>query len=147
MSCLFDKSIIQKYIDNTIEPLELVFLKEHMKYCPECRKEAELARQLENKLERFFVDEQGMNELGFKIEDLVEDCMYEINSREKLKYIIRRYIRLGKGIRHNTTRFVKYVPCCRRAGNHATKTAKGAGGTLKDILKKKARSFLDDFIL
>jgi hypothetical protein len=105
MSCLFDKSIIQKYADDTIDPLELVFLKEHMNYCAECRKEAELAKKLEYKLEKFFVDDPGMNNLDFMIENLVEDCMYELNNREKLKYILRKYMRLGRGIRHNTTRF------------------------------------------
>ena len=146
MSCLFDKSIIQKYADDTIDPLELVFLKEHINYCAECRKEIELTMALEHKLGEFFVDDPGTNKLELMIEDLVEDCMYELNSREKLKYVLRRYIRLGRGIRHNSIRFVGYVPCTKRVGNHARKTAKGAGSALKDILKKKALSLLDDFI-
>lgn len=144
MSCLFDKTIIQKYADNSIDPLEMVFLKEHMNYCAECRKEAELAKKLENKLEKFFIDDPGMNSHGLRIEDLVEDCMYELNNREKVKYILRRYVRLGKGIRRNTTLFVRYVPCCRRAGNRARKTAKEAGDAFRDALKKKALDLLNE---
>ena len=37
MSCKFDKDLIQNYVDNTIDPLELIVLKEHIAVCQDCK--------------------------------------------------------------------------------------------------------------
>jgi len=37
MSCSFDKSIISRFARGKIEPLEKVFLEEHIKNCSECK--------------------------------------------------------------------------------------------------------------
>ena len=37
MGCLFEKDIIKRSLSGEIEPLEKVFLEEHLKQCGECR--------------------------------------------------------------------------------------------------------------
>lgn len=137
MSCIFDKDIIQKYADNTIDPLEFIFLKEHIKYCGECREETELVMTLENGLEKFFADDQGSGDLDLVINKLVDQCMYEVNKREKLKYLLNRGIKLGSGIMNDSLRFIEYIPGRRSVNKGVKKTASGAGGLLKALLKKE----------
>ena len=82
MSCGFDREIIQKYADNTIDPLELIFLKEHINYCGECRNELETLMALENELESFFDNEPKAVDMGLMITTLADDCMKGLNKRE-----------------------------------------------------------------
>lgn len=146
MSCLFDKDIIQKYADNTIDPLEFIFLKEHVSYCEECRKEMDLAMTLENSLEKFFVADPGVSELELMISSLVDDCMYELNKREKLKYILKKGMKTGRNIIDNSLRFFSYIPGSKKMNKGVKKTASGAGGLLKAFLKKEAGKLLESII-
>lgn len=138
MGCLFDKEIIHRYADNTIDPLEYIFLKEHISYCDECRKETELVMTLESGLEEYFVDDPGPNRLDLMIAGLVDDCMYELNKREKLKYAVNKCMKLGSGIMNNSLRFMEYIPGRKSVNKGIQKTASGAGSFLKGLLKKKA---------
>lgn len=144
MSCLFDKSIIQKYADNTIEPLEFIFLKEHVGYCEECRKEAELDMALENSLGKFFADDSGKVSLELMIADLVDDCMYEVNRREKLKYVMKKRLEVCGSIIDNSKRFFTFIPGSKRINKRVKRTASGVGASLAALLKKKAIKLLEE---
>lgn len=37
--CNLNKALLQEYIDGELEPLEVQILEEHLKSCPECRRE------------------------------------------------------------------------------------------------------------
>lgn len=138
MSCIFDKDIIQKYADNTIDPLEFIFLKEHISYCEECRKEMDLVMTLENGLGKFFADDPRASDLELMITNLVDDCMYELNKREKLKYALNKGMKLGNSIMNNSFRFIEYIPGNKSVNKGVKKTASGAGGFLKALFKKEA---------
>ena len=142
MSCVFDKEIIQKYADNTIDPLEFIFLKEHINYCGECKKELDLVMTLENELDKFFDDNPKVSDLDLLITQLVDDCMYEVNKREKLKYMINRGIQMGSGIMDNSLRFIEYLPGSRRIGKGFRKTASITGNLLISFIKKKVGKHL-----
>lgn len=137
MSCSFDKEIIQKYVDNTIDPLEFIFLKEHLNYCVECRKELDLVMTLENELGKFFGEDGGSKELDFLINKLVDDCIDEVERRKKLKYAIIKGIELSGRIVGNSTRFVEFIPGSRRVGKGVRKTASVTGGLFMDFVKKR----------
>lgn len=137
MSCGFDREIIQKYADNTIDPLELIFLKEHINYCGECRNELETLMALENELESFFDNEPKTVDMGFMITTLVDDCMKGLNKREKLKYMLDRGVKMGGRIMGNSLNCVKYIPGS-RAVSKGTKRALLFAGNL---IKKEVRKF------
>lgn len=145
MSCGFDKEIIQKYADNTIDPLELIFLKEHINYCGECRKELDLVMTLENQLDKFFEDDVDSKELDLMINKLVDDCMYELNRKEKLKYALKGAIRTGSEITGNSLRFVEYLPGSRILAKGIKKTASFTGNLFKSRFKKEAGKLLMHF--
>lgn len=145
MSCIFDKNIIQKYADNTIDPLEFIFLKEHVSYCDECRKEMDLLMTLENGLEKFFSAAPEVNDLELMITKLVNDCMYELNRREKFKYTLNKGMEIGSSIIDNSIRFIGYIPGSKSMNKGVRKSASGAGGILKRLFKKEAKRLIESF--
>lgn len=143
MSCGFDREIIQKYADNTIDPLEFIFLKEHINYCVECRRELDLIMTLENQLDKFFDNDSEVRDLDLLITKLVDECMYEVNKREKLKYALNRGIKIGSGIMDNTIKYANYIPGSKLAGKGVKKTVSIAGNLLKSLVKKEVAKLLD----
>lgn len=137
MSCCFDKEIIQKYADNTIDPLEFIFLKEHMNYCGECRRELDLVMTLENQLSKFFDDDSEVKELDLLITKLVYDCMDEVEKNKKLKYAINKGMEIGSHIVDNSIRFVEYIPGSKRMSKGVKKTASFTRDMLKTLVKKE----------
>ena len=142
MSCCFDKEIIQKYVDNTIDPLEFIFLKEHMNYCGECRKELDLVMTLENELSKFFDEDSEVKELDLLITRLVDDCMDELGKRKKLMYAIGKGMAIGSRIVDNSIRFVEYIPGSKRMGKGVKRTASVIGDLLKALVKKEVGKLL-----
>jgi len=141
---MFDKDIIQKYADNTIDPLEFIFLKEHIGYCEECRKETELAMALESSLESFFSRAPGKDGLDSVIAGVVDDCMYELNSREKLKFMLNRRLALGSSVFGNSLRFFSLIPGSERVKKGMKKAVSGAGGYFKSFLKREVEKLLEE---
>jgi len=39
MSCTYYEELLHEYLENTIDPLEKIVLQEHLKICPNCRRE------------------------------------------------------------------------------------------------------------
>lgn len=136
MSCGFDREIIQKYADNTIDPLEFIFLKEHINYCGECRNELDMFMTLENELYKFFDEDSEVSDMDLNIAGLVDDCMGELNKREKLKYALNRSIKLGKGILDNSARFAGFLPGSKYIGRGVRRTASFAGNLMKSYAKR-----------
>ncbi|MEA4846592.1 MAG: hypothetical protein VB106_05085 [Clostridiaceae bacterium] len=143
MSCGFDREIIQKYADNTIDPLEFIFLKEHINYCGECRKELDMVMTLESELEKLFDDDSEVRDLDIMITRLVDDCMRELNKREKLKYVLNRSVKIGRGIMGNSLKFAGFIPGSRYIGNGVKRTASFAGDHVKAFVKKEAKKLLN----
>lgn len=142
MSCGFDREIIQKYADNTIEPLEFIFLKEHINYCGECRKELEMLMTLENGLHEFFNDDSEITEAQLDISGIVNDCMRELNNREKLKYALNRSIESGKRIIDNSIRFAGFLPGSKYIVRGVKNTASSAGNIVKSYARKEVKKLL-----
>jgi len=142
MSCCFDKEIIQRYVDNTIDPLEFIFLKEHMSYCGECRRELDLVMTLENQLSKFFDDDTEAKELDLLITKLVNDCMDEVEKSKKLKYAINKGIEMGSHIVDNSIRFVEFIPGSKRMGKGVKKTAAATADRLKVLIRKEVGRFV-----
>lgn len=143
MSCMFDKDLIQKYADNTIDPLEYIFLKEHIGYCEECRRETEYSMALESSLESFFSSAPGEDNLSTVIAGLVDDCMYELNWREKLKFSLGRRIAVNKSVFNNSTRFLSMLPGGKILKRKPERSSSGIGGYLRTFMKERVKKLLD----
>ncbi len=143
MSCGFDRELIQKYVDNTIDPLEFIFLKEHLNYCGECRRELDTIMALEDELEKFFSDDSEVKNFDMLITTLVDEQMEELERKEKLKYALKRSIRIGRGIGKNSLNFVNYIPGKKYIGRGVKKTASVTGNLMVSLIKRSVVKLLE----
>jgi len=137
MNCGFDREIIQKYADNSIDPLEFIFLKEHINYCGECRRELDIVMTLENELDNYFEKAPETGSLDFLITELVDECISGLNKREKLKHVLSKSIKTGNNIMGNSVKFIKYIPGSKLLGKGIKKTVSAAGNLLVSIVEDK----------
>lgn len=144
MSCGFDREIIQRYADNNIDPLELIFLKEHINYCGGCRKELELVMALESELDNIFDEDFDLKNLDILVTKIVDDCMSQLNKREKLKYLLGKSMKTGKTVVNDTVRLAGHIPGMRYLGKGVRKTGSIAGNMLISIVKRKVEKLIAD---
>ena len=86
MSCKLDKQLLYSLADNTIEPLEKIFVEEHLKYCVECKKELELIKRLDKELNEFEFEIPIPERLESLSQLLVENCINKMENEDtKLK--------------------------------------------------------------
>lgn len=118
MVCKFDEMLLYSFVDNTIEPLEKIFVEEHLKYCTHCKKELEEIYLFDEKLEKIDFDIPIPERLSVLSKLVLENCISgkEYNS-EKLyykKYLIhmesvRQVVKYSKraGFNNPYTRFIE----------------------------------------
>ena len=105
MECKFDSDLIQMYIDGTIEPLEKIFVVEHLKVCKKCRKELTQFKLLYYELENMEEPEEVPEELE-NVRDIVLDNIFDASS----KYGIKDFIKQQKRSLVLASEFVDFVP-------------------------------------
>ena len=72
MKCKFDTSLLQALIDDNIEPLELIFLSEHLKVCKSCMDELKMLYSIDQSLKSLFnEDNEYIDKLSSKTEPSV----------------------------------------------------------------------------
>lgn len=130
MDCKFDSDLIQMYIDGTIEPLEKVFVEEHLKVCKKCRKELTQFKLLYYELESLEEVEEVPEELE-QVRNIVLDNIFEAPN----KYGIKDFINQQKKALVMATEFVEHVPGKKLVG----KSIKATGTILGTATKKSAK--------
>lgn len=140
MGCKFDKEIIHKYIDNTIDPLELIFLKEHIKVCEDCKNELELMSKLDESLYGYFDGMQSI-ELSEDFGLSVLDKCYEAQ-KITLRQRVEKAVEINQNIINNTTRFVSYLPGSKTAGKAAKVMGRGLNKALKGCLSYSVKKLV-----
>lgn len=110
MSCKFDKEIIQRYVDNRIEPLELVFLKEHLNYCDNCQEQLELINTIDKKLFEQYDNMTVPFNIDVLCEKVLDKCIEEESHTKGIRKFVRKSYETSKDMLINTTRFTKYIP-------------------------------------
>lgn len=58
--CRMDLNLLQDYIDGSIGSLEKLVLEEHLRVCPDCRKELNRLKLLDWDLKNYFVEEAAI---------------------------------------------------------------------------------------
>lgn len=104
MDCKFDKTLLQDYLENTIEPLEKIFLEEHLKCCKECKKELK-----ELKLLLFDLDFSSKEEIEYpkELDKVREDAISMIAGKEA-SFGTVEYLKTQKAVVNGSTTFLKY---------------------------------------
>ncbi|MDF2841223.1 MAG: hypothetical protein K0Q99_1995 [Clostridia bacterium] len=141
MSCRFDKDIIQKYADNTIEPLELIVLKEHIAVCQDCRFELELMNKLEDSIHDYFgalPNNQLLDEFSMKV---LDKC-YKGSKINHLKAGVSKIWKINKMVVSNASIYTSYLPGSKLAANTAKKAGKGINKALKSYVKNSFKKII-----
>ena len=99
---------------------------------------------LENQLNMFFYEDSQVRNLDLLITKLVDDCMCELNKREKLKYALNRSLEIGSGIMDNSLRFVGYIPGSKHVGKGVKKSASITGNLMTSIVRKRVGKLLNN---
>lgn len=138
MTCKLDKTLLQDLLDNNIEPIEKLIVEEHLKSCPECRKEL-------NELKLLFWDLNDKTnyevelppELDLLKVELLEQFAEPSSSSPKaftsLLEIQRKNIKSARG-------FLDYVPGVKATNNLAKEGLKATPAALKLVSKGLLKS-------
>lgn len=106
MVCKFDKDLLQEYLEGTIDPLEKIFLEEHLRTCRECRAELTRLKLLFYELEN--IDDRDI-EIPLEMESIRNnalDSMFE----KKEKYGVKEFIEQQRQVLTASSSFIKYIP-------------------------------------
>ncbi|WP_160686409.1 zf-HC2 domain-containing protein [Clostridium sp. C2-6-12] len=82
MSCKLDKQLLYSLADNTIEPLERIFVEEHLKYCDECKKELQQIKELEAELSEVSFEIPIPEKLSVLSQLLAENCIDQMENQD-----------------------------------------------------------------
>ena len=111
MECKFDKSLLQALVDNAIEPIELIFLSEHLKVCSSCQNELKELYSLDKTLKIFFKKSIGYEDRLSTVTELTIDNIFmEVEYEKKLKDFIYDTARMNRIIFETSSRFLEYIP-------------------------------------
>ncbi|MDF2892014.1 MAG: hypothetical protein K0R80_2381 [Clostridia bacterium] len=139
MSCSFEKDIIQKYVDNTIDPLELIVLKEHIAVCQDCKFELELMSKLESSMYEYFdslPNNEMLDQFGM---DILDKCYSKPYS---YKDGIAKAWQINKLVVNNASRYTSYLPGSKLAANAAKKAGMGINKALKSYIRNSFKKLI-----
>lgn len=145
MSCKFDKDIIQKYIDNTIDPLELLVLKEHLKVCEDCKFELELMSKLDKSMYDYFGSLPGDSMLDEFSISVLNQC-YKASKTDSLKAGISKVWNFNKIVASSTVRYTSYLPGSKLVSNTAKKAGSGINKALRSYVKSSFRKLIESAV-
>ncbi len=106
-NCKFDLDFIQKYAEGDIDPLEKIFVEEHIKVCRSCRKEL-----TEMKLLFWELEDINKNELQVPVEidNIREKVIDLIFEDEPSKYGLKEFLKQQKKVFTDISSFVNFIP-------------------------------------
>lgn len=139
MSCKLDKQLLYSLADNTIEPLEKIFVDEHLKYCNECEKELQQIKELDRRLCELEFEIPIPEKLSILSQLLAENCIDQMenedinlrreNYEEEMKLLRRTIIEAYKAPFNNP--YNKFLE------DKLTKAASAIGKPVKKYYNKK----------
>ncbi|MBU3154869.1 zf-HC2 domain-containing protein [Clostridium estertheticum] len=102
MCCKFDKELLYAFDDKTIQPLEKIFLEEHIKYCTDCQKDLKLINIINQNIKDEFINIKFPDKLSTISRLVTENCISEMEKttiKSKIHNIIKTYCGINKAIK------------------------------------------------
>ena len=141
MNCKFDEKLLYSCVDGTIEPLEKIFLDEHIKYCEKCNKELNTIKRIDESL--FSIENNIPESLSTISELIVENCLQGIEG-ENFKVKISNYfqnVKTFSSIVINPLKIYYKNPVEQFVKHNISKTSKVASKSIKHFINKKIPEF------
>ena len=132
MSCdKVDASLLQEYLESTIDPLEKIFVENHLKICKECRRELS-----ELKLLFYDLDDKSnyVIEMPAELETMRDDIIDSFLGKRKSpsKKIIEMQVENIK----TTGKFIEFLPGAKQAPKVLKQASKGLKQGVKKLIAK-----------
>ncbi len=132
MSCdKVDASLLQEYLESTIDPLEKIFVENHLKICKECRRELS-----ELKLLFYDLDDKSnyVIEIPAELETMRDDIIDSFLGKRKSpsKKIIEMQVENIK----TTGKFIEFLPGAKQAPKVLKQASKGFKKGVKKLIAK-----------
>jgi|GEM_PF-6098054 len=141
MNCNFDKEMIHKYLDNSMDPLEFIILKEHIAVCQHCKLELELMSKLEDSMHQYF-DSLPDNELLEDFTMKVLDQCYTEHEKTGFVQGVAKAWKINKMIAANSVRYTDYLPGSKLAVSTVKKAGSGMNKAVKSYMKNSFRKLI-----
>ncbi|KPU44741.1 hypothetical protein OXPF_18270 [Oxobacter pfennigii] len=121
MDCKMDYEYLQGYLDDTLNPVEKIIVKEHINTCSSCKKELIEMKLLMWELDEFMLSEiEVPKEAALIRKKITEECT------KSKRFSVKDLLSVQKNIRKHSTIFLNYVPGFKTGVSLAQKTAKKA---------------------
>lgn len=133
MSCdKIDDLLLQDYLDETIDPVEKIFVEKHLSICKECRRELTelklLFWDLDNKSNYQIEYPEKLDTFGA---DLINDFL-----DEKTKIGVKKVVDMQVNNMKMSGKFLEYIPGAKQTPKVIKKASKGlAKGVAKGVKK------------
>ena len=101
MCCKLDKELLYAFDDKTIEPLEKIFVEEHIKYCTDCQKDLKLINIINEGIKDELINIEFPDKLSIISQLVAENCLSQmdnIGTKLKIHNIIESYKDINKVI-------------------------------------------------
>ncbi|HHY28856.1 MAG TPA: hypothetical protein GX523_19325 [Desulfitobacterium dehalogenans] len=136
MTCKLDRMLLQALLDDTLDPIEKLFVDEHLKICPECRKEL-------NELKLLFWDLS--DKFTYEIElppelDQLKGILLEQVSEPSSQSTFTTLVEIQRKNIKSASKFLDYVPGVKASNNLAKESLKATPSALKLVSKGLLKS-------
>lgn len=139
MICKLNKNLLYTYSDKSIDPLEKIFIEEHLKYCEECNKELKIINIIDSNLINTKEIIKEPERLSIISELIAENCIANeeaMDSRLKIRNYFKDIKSMGRTILESQK--LSYQNPYNRFIKKSTQISAGAiGKPIKDYCKKK----------
>ncbi len=107
VDCRFDRGLLQDYLDGAIEPIEKLFVEEHLKVCKKCKKELSELKLLFWDLEDLKKEETEIPPELPEMRKKVLDKLFENNEKSMG---VEEFFSLQRKIASNAGLYLKLMP-------------------------------------
>lgn len=141
MNCQFDKTLLQDLLEGIIDPIEKLFVDEHIKYCQECRREL-------TELKLLFWDLNDVSNYEIELPpelDLLKDSLIERTASKESKRTAKLIISVQQKKLKATGKFLANLPGAKTSNTlviHGLKSAPSVIGKVSKGLIKGTKFLL-----
>lgn len=143
MICNMDEYLLYAYEDGTIDPLEKIFVEEHLKHCSKCRTQLEIIKNVEKKLQMVQSDFPVPDRLSIISQMVAENCIESIEDKDPIVRL-RNYREEMKSIGNVIMRsqFLKNKnPYNKAVNKRALRVLAAAETSARKYIKKKVSKY------
>lgn len=136
MGCKLDKDLLQDLLEGVIEPIEKLFVEEHLKSCQECRKEL-----TELKLLFWDLNDKSNYEIELPVElDQIKDSLQKQTIGKASESTVTALINIQRNNIRTAGKFLDYVPGATASNNFVKESLKATPSVIKKVSKGLIKS-------